>query len=1259
MQLRYFLFFLKKIHIYSSERVCEILRIFYFRGLQTPSCPFFGAIQQLDSPPVTIIVIKKRVMSTLSEILQPIENLTQTLIDRLAEGRRETEGEFPVCDHGKGRGFKKAHRLVVEASDADGEVLSSVDMTQPNNGAASFGMEFVPAADYNASDFSNMDVPHVGFLRAWLEKRQADPAGFPYNETDRMGNEQENRLHVCRSSAKQSNPVTGLMSYSWYVAENRYLDKKCSDWQAERAHPLSVKKKEQLLRAIDGGEIEDFICAGSDGLPKVVRQTAALMEAVKKMRGLTGDKAVDPAVIREVQNIAISCNENVGTMIPLGGKHDDPRVVSIFEDAIDLNPPTYCRQSEGAYMVFADMPTRTVINNARDKLAKVIDATSDPELKEKLEALEDALDDSIRSTNVTYYLQTYGLLIFVLLPLGAAIKKKLGAKQEKAEQEKLFGSEKENSELRDIQVKIARKTLEQMSGDVKENVLERRFDNVTAEIEAGKYNDLVIDPWVRDIINDMMDALMKDKNANVILKIPPGSGKSIVFYILAREAYRSRQYYDSDGATPMPEILLPRELAYANYHAGTPQRLLAGASHVNEAEGVIAKLIKDVEAELKETDRASILLLDEYHRIYTTGQMRADQAGPLMDALKPLLAMRNLLRLVGATTPADNEFPLLKRDGAFFTRHELIERDERAREAVKEMLWRWAERHNSDANNGITISREATDKAVDLNYRYPRLVMNGKPVFTRYSFDLIAGTMKMMERENRGRETPVAAMSEAEVERKFGVVLEQGTAELVDNRSGQYQVAFEAPAGVAVDDYRRQVRQDTIHVLQRYAGFEAEWEGLSQSARAELVEIIVGEWYELSDSERARTRATASESGLETTYVGTRYIELWAESQKQEYGDRLSEALEVLAAGRFRSLEAEAVEGARAHARGPAQAPRPGQTSPEGPRRGVTAVDMVGDGEGSEARSAIEIDIARELDRVDAEKRASTLDLTSRHFAQAVRAQLPGLVTSDAEQAQLAERAKAEWQQLPEVQRNIFIKRAQESGGEVGPADRFIPGNFVEVIAARLWPERLQSSPDGTPAAVLRPAAKGAVGDATADLAAELERAEGPEVRQTAAQGSPRPPAWTALADRHFNAQEFMDLAGDAEPALKRHFQARPLPAGLSNVGELVTQWGAGSERAEKVYTELIRNGMPMEHIHGAFLAEFTVDKLTTDRDLPATVRADQSKLEQLKRTLADRVAERVENVEMREKAPADRQKRREERKTAYDKWISKVVKGR
>ena len=230
-------------------------------------------------------------------------------------------------------------------------------------------------------------------------------------------------------------------------------------------------------------------------------------------------------------------------------------------------------------------------------------------------------------------------------------------------------------------------------GNVAGNYLAKYGVNLVEQAIAGRLDPVIgRDEEIRRVIR----VLCRRTKNNPILIGPPGVGKTAIVEGLAQRIARGD---------------VPRSLE-CQLHTLDMGLLVAGAKYRGEFE----ERIKDVLAQVKESNGSIILFIDEIHLVLGAGSSGGSEGGS-MDAanlFKPMLA-RGELRCIGATT-LDEYRKHVERDAAFERRFQPVYVGEPSLPDTIAMIRGLKERY--EAHHGVRIRDSAIVLAVQLASRY-------------------------------------------------------------------------------------------------------------------------------------------------------------------------------------------------------------------------------------------------------------------------------------------------------------------------------------------------------------------------------------------------------------------------------------------------------------------------------------------------------------------------------------------------------------
>ncbi|KAM0682772.1 hypothetical protein MDAP_002007 [Mitosporidium daphniae] len=230
-------------------------------------------------------------------------------------------------------------------------------------------------------------------------------------------------------------------------------------------------------------------------------------------------------------------------------------------------------------------------------------------------------------------------------------------------------------------------------GNVAGNYLAKYGVNLVEQAISGSLDPVIgRDEEIRRVIR----VLCRRTKNNPILIGPPGVGKTAIVEGLAQRIARGD---------------VPRTLE-CQLHTLDMGLLVAGAKYRGEFE----ERIKDVLAQVKESNGSIILFIDEIHLVLGAGSSGGPEGGS-MDAanlFKPMLA-RGELRCIGATT-LDEYRKYVERDAAFERRFQPVYVGEPSLPDTIAMIRGLKERY--ETHHGVRIRDSAIVLAVQLASRY-------------------------------------------------------------------------------------------------------------------------------------------------------------------------------------------------------------------------------------------------------------------------------------------------------------------------------------------------------------------------------------------------------------------------------------------------------------------------------------------------------------------------------------------------------------
>ena len=226
------------------------------------------------------------------------------------------------------------------------------------------------------------------------------------------------------------------------------------------------------------------------------------------------------------------------------------------------------------------------------------------------------------------------------------------------------------------------------NNDALENVLEKYGRDITKSVSDNK-----VDPVIGrdDEIRNVIRILSRKSKNNPVLIGEPGVGKTAIIEGLAQRIIKG----------DVPNSLKNKTIWELDLAA-----LVAGAKYRGEFEERLKAVLK----EIKESDGAIIMFIDEVHMIVGAGEGAMD----VSNMLKPMLA-RSEIHVIGATTL--NEYrKFIEKDGALERRFQKVLVSEPTVEDTITILRGLKERF--EIFHGVTIKDNALIAAATLSDRY-------------------------------------------------------------------------------------------------------------------------------------------------------------------------------------------------------------------------------------------------------------------------------------------------------------------------------------------------------------------------------------------------------------------------------------------------------------------------------------------------------------------------------------------------------------
>merc|ERR1740121_1104128 len=207
-----------------------------------------------------------------------------------------------------------------------------------------------------------------------------------------------------------------------------------------------------------------------------------------------------------------------------------------------------------------------------------------------------------------------------------------------------------------------------------------------------------LDPVVgrEEEISRVMQVLARRTKNNVCLVGAPGVGKTAVAEAVAQRI--------ADGHVP-PQLRACQEVWSLDIGA-----LLAGTG----LRGDFEERLRDVLAEVRSSEGAVLLFIDELHLVLGAGRSESNNVDAA-NLMKPMLA-RGELRCIGATTTDEYQRLISSKDAAFERRFQVVELAEPTRAAAAEMLRGLLPAYA--AHHGLEIGAQIAEASVAASVRW-------------------------------------------------------------------------------------------------------------------------------------------------------------------------------------------------------------------------------------------------------------------------------------------------------------------------------------------------------------------------------------------------------------------------------------------------------------------------------------------------------------------------------------------------------------